>query len=141
MSSKLASKQKEDISLERFWTVWKVYGQSRKFLDSLQSFWTLWKGSGQSGKVPDSLISFRAVWKVSKLFRKFPESLESFRTVWKFSGHWIVFFGRFQTVLSDSHTFVYVVKTIYALLAHMSWKKLRASSGKFLLVKICRPES
>ena len=37
---------KNSISLERFWTIWKVSGQSGKFLDSLESFRTVWKVLG-----------------------------------------------------------------------------------------------
>ena len=37
---------------------------------------------------------------------------------------------------------IYVTKAIYALLAHFCRENdLRASSGKFLRVKLCRPES
>ena len=42
---------------------------------------------------------------------------------------------------NDLRTFVYVMKTIYFLFAHMSRKNLRISSGKFLRVKVCRLES
>ena len=110
-------------------TVWKVSGQSGKFLDSLESFWTVWKVSGQSGNFLDSLESFRTVWKASGQSGKFPDSLESFRTVWKVSGqsgkfpNSLEFFDRFQIVCNNFRTFVYVVKRIYALLAHMSRKK------------------
>ena len=58
-------KSKDCIGVESFLAVWKVSGQSVKFLDSLESFQTVWKVSGQSGKFPDSLESFRTGWKVS----------------------------------------------------------------------------
>ena len=78
-------KSKDCIGVESFLAVWKVSGQSGKFLDSLQSFQTVSKLSGQSGEFLDSLESFWTVWKVSGHFGKFPNSLESFWTVWKVS--------------------------------------------------------
>ena len=66
------------MSLESFRTVWKVSGQSGKFLGSLESFRTVWKVSGLSGKFLDSLESFWTVRKVSGQSGKFPGSLESF---------------------------------------------------------------
>ena len=70
------------------------------------------------------------------------DSLEGFHTVWKVSGQPCNFLDSFQTVRNDLHTFLYAVNAIYALLAYMSRNKnLRTSSGKFLRVKVCRPES
>ena len=40
-------KSKHSISLESFWTVWKVSEQSEKFPYSLKSFWTVWKVLGE----------------------------------------------------------------------------------------------
>ena len=79
-------------------------------------------------------LDIRIVWKVSGKTGKFPDSLESFRMPCNF-------LDSFQTVLNDSRNFLYVVKAIYAILAYMSRNKnLRTSSGKFLRVKVCRPE-
>ena len=71
---------------------WKVL-QYGKFPNSLESFWTVRKDSRQSGKCPDSLECFRIV---------------------------LYFLYSLQIVLNDLRTFAYVVKTIYALLTHLS---------------------
>ena len=63
-------------SLEKFWTVWKVLKQSRKFPDSLKSF-------RQSQKFPDSLESFRTVWNVSRPPCKFLGSPGTFKLLIK----------------------------------------------------------
>ena len=93
---KQVKRHKIPNSLESFWTEWKVLGQCGLFLDSLESFWTVWEVFGKSGKFPDSLKSFLIV---------------------------LYFFGQVSDSFNHLRTFVYVVKTIYALLAHMSWTK------------------
>ena len=49
--------------MESFWTVWKVFGQTGKFLDCLEGF-------GQSGKFPNNLESF-------KTNRRIPDDLKT----------------------------------------------------------------
>ena len=102
--------------MESIRTLWKVSGQCGKFLDSL------------AGENTDSLESFPKDWKVSGQSGKFPDSF--------------VIFGQFSDSQERFTYFFYVVKAIYALLASMSRNEnLRTSSGKFLRVKVCRPES
>ena len=81
---------------------------------------------------------------------KFPDSLERFPTVEKMSGqsgkfsdnHVLNLLFSFKTVWNNLCTFVYVVKTIYALSAHVTEEeKLCTWSRKFLRIKVCRPES
>ena len=63
--------------------VWKVSSWSGKFpvslefFDSVESFWTVWKVSGQSEKFLKSLESFRIVYKVSGQAEKFPDNLRT----------------------------------------------------------------
>ena len=131
---------------------WKCPIWSRKFLDCLESFQMVWKVSGWSKKFLDGLESFHMVWKVSRLSGKFPDSLESFQTVWKVSGqsgknylHSLFYVQELYNNMSRKQFtlfwYIYVAKTIYALLVQMSRTNLRTSSGKFLRVKFCRPES
>ena len=69
--------------MDNILTVWKVSGQSEKFLKSLESFRTVEKVSGQSEKFPDNMEKFLTVWKVLGQSGKFPDSLESFQTAQK----------------------------------------------------------
>ena len=92
--------------------------------------------------------SFRIVLKVFGQSEKFPDSWKSFRTVWIGCGQ----SGKFWDSPVIFWTGVRWYETIYAVL-YMSWerfthfwhtcrgKNLRTSSGKFLRVKVCRPES
>ena len=84
--------------------------------------------------------SFQIVWKVSRLSVKFPDCLESFQIVWikeqmdldiKFA---ILYFFVAKTICA-----LFVAKTICAIFARKN--DLRTSSGKFLCVEICHPES
>ena len=100
-------------------------GQYGKFTNSFESFRTVEKVSGHSGKVLDSLESFWTVDKISGQSGKFLENHVICCSV----------FRQFGTI----YTLLNVMKMIYALLAPMSQKNLRISSGKFLRVKVCRP--
>ena len=132
-------------SLESFWRVWKVSGESGKFPDRLESFQPVWKVSIQSGKLPDSLESFLTVWRVSGHSGIIPDSLEHFWTVWTFSGQFGKFLSSLGSFLFSVKSFrtvwkiptmcaivemacmqnrfmhflhIYVAKAVYALLAH-----------------------
>ena len=125
--------------MEKFLTVWKVAGQSGKFPDSLESFQTAQKIYRQSGK-KKLLFSIVSPHKSMEPYRYtinlFLYVLESMNINFQRAGG----------------TLKHVAKTIYALL-YMSQKRftrfwhtcreknLRTSSGKFLRVKVCQPES
>ena len=99
-------------TMECFQTLWKVPGQSTKFLNTLEKFctlfWKLWnlfgnsrKISGYFGMFPDTLDNIRKILKIS-IYRKvsrisetlaghlknIPDTIERFRTIWK--SFWIL---------------------------------------------------
>ena len=63
----LKIKSKHNISLESFQTVWKVSGQTGKFLDDLESTRTAWKVFGQSGRFPTNLETPEVCYSTDKI--------------------------------------------------------------------------
>ena len=69
---KVGSKSSQNIV-----KVWKIHGQSGRFLDSLEGLKPIWKVYNQSGRFPTKLESFGTALKVSGPSRRFTINLET----------------------------------------------------------------
>ena len=117
-----------------FWTVWKYAGQSGKFPDRLESFRTVLKVFGQTGRFPTNLENIRIA-----LSRRFRTDLEKLEVCYNLDK--ITEVGRQQSLQKHLIYGIYVAKAVMHFWHICHRNDLRDSSGKFLRVKVCRPES
>ena len=107
----------------------KISREPGKFLNNLDIFWMFWKVFRQPGKFQDSQDSLQMVPKISGQPGYFPDSPDSLLQ------------KRFtHTFLSQKLCIFFVTKRIYSYFFCRE-NDLRTSSGKFLCVESCHPES